>query len=246
MDIMDRYVEWEANDLKDHQGCTFSSKLLKKIQKILPENMEATAETGCGKSTILFSNISKKHFVFALDDRDALDNSSVNFYRNCPLTEIDNVIEIFGPTQKTLPVFEHSAFYDCVLIDGPHGFPFPELEYYFFYPRIKEGGFLIIDDVNIPTIGRMADILADDEAWNLIEIVGCTAIFRRTNHSITDPFADDWWKQMYNRMRVSKNRSDVFVKSDSVKNKITSLKLDQKLHKDRSIKRILKRLFLRG
>jgi hypothetical protein len=46
-----------------------------------------------------------------------------------------------------------------VLLDGPHGYPFPDMEYYFFYPHIKPRGHLVIDDIQIPSIGRMTDIL---------------------------------------------------------------------------------------
>ncbi len=56
-------------------------------------------------------------------------------------------------------MYTHGDPYDCVLIDGPHGYPFPDMEYYYFYPLIKPGGILIIDDIHIPSNGRMADII---------------------------------------------------------------------------------------
>ena len=34
-----------------------------------------------------------------------------------------------------------------VLIDGPHGYPFPEIEYFYFYPRLKPGALLVVDDI---------------------------------------------------------------------------------------------------
>jgi predicted O-methyltransferase YrrM len=173
----------------------------------LPENVENTVETGCGKSTILFSNIARRHRSFALDDR-AEEGSSVDFFEQCPLSRLDRVEFVFGPTQQTLPRFEQHEPYDVILIDGPHGYPFPELEYIFLYPHLKIGGILVLDDVAIPTIGRMADVLAEDEMFELIQVVGNnTALFRRTNAETFDPRGDGWWLQHYNRRRVSRARA---------------------------------------
>ena len=88
------------------------------------------------------------------------------------------------------------------LIDGPHGWPFPELEYWHFYQRIQPGGILIVDDVSIPTIGRMADVIAEDVMWTLVDVVATTALFRRTDAPVFDPLGDGWWTQRFNQRRV--------------------------------------------
>src|ERR1022692_1971501 len=200
--IIEKYIQWEAGRTLSHAKGAFPTNSLQRIEEILPSDMEATAESGCGKSTILFSNLAKCHFVFSIDDRALLDQSSVLFYHNCPVTNKESVTEIFGPTQDTLATYSHRS-YDAVLLDGPHGWPFPEYEYMRFYPYIKPSGYLIVDDVRIPTIGRMADILAEDEMWEFVEIVGNnTAIFRRTNAPMFNPKGDGWWTQKYNRARV--------------------------------------------
>lgn len=201
MSVVDEIVGLNLGNAS-HAAGAFSASTLKKIEMLLPRAMEATAETGCGKSTILFSNISSAHVVFSFDDRDLGDNSSVRFFEDCPLTKLDRVETVFGPTQKTLPIYTKFRDYDCVLIDGPHGYPFPELEYYYFYPHIRKGGFLIIDDVHIPTIGRLADFLQEDDMFDLHEIVDTTAIFKRTTAASFDPFGDGWWTQKYNQRRT--------------------------------------------
>ncbi len=89
-----------------------------------------------------------------------------------------------------------------MLIDGPHGFPFPELEYFFFYPHLKTGALLVIDDIQIPTIGRLADFLSEDRMFERVELIGATAVFRRTDAPTLDPFGDGWWLQDYNRRRA--------------------------------------------
>ena len=227
MSVMKKYMSWEENRNLNHAAQAFPTKVLRQIEEILPERMNLTAETGCGKSTILFSNLSLQNLVFSFDDLSLGHQSSVAFYRDCPVTRLSTVTEIFGPTQRTLPSFAGHGEYDCVLIDGPHGYPFPELEYFYFYPHIRTGGFLILDDVNIPTIGRMADILCEDDMWEVVSLVSCTLILRRTEHSMTDPQGDEWWTQKYNRHRVSRKR-DIFI-SDKPVDRITSLELDKRL-----------------
>lgn len=227
--VLDKFIDWDEGKESDHAGHAFHSGTLRRIEEILPQHMEKTAETGCGKSTILFSNISMSHLVFALDDRMQKENSSVLFYENCPITKNGVITTYLGSTQETLLSFKHDGLYDAVLIDGPHGWPFPEFEYMMFYPHIKPGGYLLLDDVNIPTIGKMADILAEDEMWELVEIVKATAIFRRTNAQIFDPKGDGWWLQKYNRRRVSSKR-DIFLKNKPVSETITSLELDKRMH----------------
>jgi len=222
--IMDRYEQFVRGDV-GHSAGSFPTEVLREIEALLPQNMKYSAETGCGKSTILFSNTSERHVVFALDDRYD-ENSSVTYYENCPVTNLSSIETVFGSTQLTLPYYKHSLKYDAVLIDGPHGWPFPELEYYYFYPHIATGGLLIVDDLCIPTIGRMADILAEDKMWDLVNVAGGnTGIFRRTSEDCFDPYADGWFEQVYNRRRVSTKR-EIFIKLDEVKDAISSANLD--------------------
>ncbi len=77
------------------------------------------------------------------------------------------------------------------------------MEYYFFYPHIKPGGYLIIDDIHIPSIGRMADILQEDAMWNFVTLISTTAVLQRTEAEETPTFGDHWWTQDYNRRRVN-------------------------------------------
>ena len=138
-----------------------------RIESLLGGGDIVSAETGCSKSTIYFSRIATKHKVFCLDDRN-LPDSSVAYFMNCSATRLESVETIFGPTQATLPTYSSHTPYDLVLIDGPHGFPFPELEYFFFYPHLKTGALLVIDDIQIPTIGRLADFLSEDQMFERV------------------------------------------------------------------------------
>ncbi len=224
--VMDAFERWEHASDNHHAG-TFPTAVLKRLEHYLPTNASASAETGCGKSTILFSNLSRNHKVFALDDRHLGDNSSATYFLSCPLSILPHIETVWGPTQKTLPAYCNHASYDFVMIDGPHGYPFPDLEYYFFYPHIRPGGLLIIDDVNIPTIGRLADFIAEDDMFKLCDIIETTCIFRRTDSPVFDPYGDGWWEQKYNRRRVSEKR-DIFLKDKVLLiDEITARQLDR-------------------
>jgi len=154
-----------------------------------------TAETGSGKTTLLFSSLSPRHTVFALDT----GNRSISAAMESSLLDPSVVELVEGPTQKTLPSYSFDGEYDVVLIDGPHGYPFPDLEYFYFYPRVRKGGLLLVDDIHIPSIGRMYRILKACDMWRLIRTVDNMAFFERTDAPLLDPYADGWWLQGYNR-----------------------------------------------
>jgi hypothetical protein len=228
---MDAYEAWDRSP-RNHSSGTFPTDVLRLIERMLPGQMRASAETGCGKSTILFSNLSDHHAVFCLDDREEGDNSSVEFFSRCPITQLDRLELNYGPTQRTLPPYEHTRRYDLVMLDGPHGWPMPELEYYFFYPHIETDGLLILDDCNIPTIGRMADILAEDAMWHLEGLAATAAIFRRTDAPLFNPIGDGWWEQQFNRRRISRKRAFHLADRPEVQDVVSGMHLDAKAFGD--------------
>jgi hypothetical protein len=158
-----------------------------------------SAETGVGKSTLLLSHISQHHTAFALDDTGT-SNSLINV-RDSPLLRRDCVNFIIGPTQQTLPRYSFTNRLQMVLIDGPHGYPFPEIEYYFFYPQLDEDGLLIIDDIHIPTVFRLFSFLREEKMFDFLGVASTTAFFRRNSSAPFDPLGDGWWMQNYNRKR---------------------------------------------
>jgi hypothetical protein len=160
-----------------------------------------TLETGCGRSTLLLSHVSKSHqvFVMCLDDADVDD--SYRLVRSSPLLNEQAVEFILGPTQKTIPVHQFDRQYDLILLDGPHAYPFVELEYYFIYPHIRPGGYLIIDDLWIPTIHNMFGVLKEDAMFRLDEVVENTGFLIRTDAPTFNPWGDGWENQPYNKTR---------------------------------------------
>jgi len=156
--------------------------------------IDNSVETGSGASTLLLSHLSDRHLVFALD----AGNGSVTNIRRSPLLRPGAVIFVEGPTQSTLPSYRFTAALDLVLIDGPHAYPFPDLEYYFLYPHLKAGGILILDDIHIPTVHHLFQFVRRDAMFELDQVVDTTAFFTRTSAPVFDPFGDGWRKQNYN------------------------------------------------
>lgn len=191
-DVLQKIIELPS----DLHGCgSVSSKVLQGIYKHCSNiNIINSIETGSGKTTILFSHLSKSHTVFALD----IENS-VGVVKNSALLNKDSYNWINGPTQKTLPSFNFDKKYQLAYIDGPHGFPFPELEYYYIYPHIEKGGLLILDDILIPTIYNLYKFIKADEMFKELEVIDTTAFFQRTNAETFNQLGDGWWLQGYNK-----------------------------------------------
>lgn len=113
-----------------------------------------------------------------------------------------------GPSQTTLPAYLFDAPLQLVIIDGPHGFPCPQMEYYHFYPNIQDGGILVVDDVNIPTVRWLHNFLVEDDMFDLLNVVENTSFFRRTSSPTFNPYGDDWWLQNYNKPKMPGDKFD--------------------------------------
>ena len=204
--ITNRIAENERSR-SDHRAGSIENSNLARIEKLIRAQFGDrtdlhTLETGCGKTTVLFSNYAHAHEVFCVDDRDE-SNSSVNYLLSFSEYNAEVTKFNFGPTQQTLPRFDHATSYDVVLLDGPHGYPFPDLEYYFVYPHLKENSLLLVDDIQIPSIGSMFDILKEDWMFDFIGLIGYMGVLKRNATPCFDPFGDNWWVQHFNRRRTS-------------------------------------------
>jgi hypothetical protein len=177
-----------------HGSGTFDSVTLKALVRYA-ESREITcsAETGSGASTIVLSRCAKRHVVFSVDAAN-----SITAVRQSGLL-LDNVQWIEGPTQLTLPRHRFEEPLQFALIDGPHAWPFPDMEYYYLYQHIETGGILVIDDIQIPTIRNMFEVVSAEPMWRTLEVVHQTAFLERTPAPTFCPIGDYWWEQRYNK-----------------------------------------------
>jgi len=179
-----------------HRAGTFSKVTLEAIVRHATErDISYSAETGSGASTLLFSHLSSHHTVFATDG----GTDSVRAVQASPLLRSGTVTFVEGPTQVTLPGHRFENKLQLVLIDGPHAYPFPDLEYFYFYEHLDEHALLIIDDIHIRSVNNLFEFLRAEDMFVLSEVVETTAFFRRTGAPAFSRVGDGWWLQGYNR-----------------------------------------------
>lgn len=177
-----------------HRAGTMSADALSAIAAHASRRpIRNSVETGCGATTLLLSHLSENHQVFALDIGD-----SVSSVRRSAMLRPEVVTFIDGPSQRTLPKHHFSEGLQLALIDGPHAYPFPDLEYYFLYPHLDPGALLILDDIQIRSIHNLFEFLRSDSMFRLEEVVRSTAFFTRTEAPTFDPTGDGWQEQGYN------------------------------------------------
>jgi len=182
-----------------HLSGTLSRRAYRSLARHLSaRRVDYSAETGAGASTLLFSQLSSHHTVFALDG----GCGSVNNVRVSPFLKTTTTTFVEGPTQTTLPSYRFDHALQAALLDGPHAYPFPELEYYYLYPHLEEGALLVIDDIQIRSVYNLFCFLKAEEMFELIEVVGKTAFFRRTSVPVFCPTGDEWWTQGYNKWPI--------------------------------------------
>ncbi len=180
-------------------GSMSPATLIKLAQHLQARDVQHSVETGAGASTLVFSHLSRSHTVFALNS-----DESITMVLRSPSLNRQVTTFVEGPTQKTLPAHSFRSPLQAVLLDGPHAYPFPDLEYFYLYPRIELDGLLVIDDIHIPSIQNLFQVVAHDDMFRLLEVCGKTAFLRRTDAPLFDPWGDNWWLQGFNRRTIWK------------------------------------------
>lgn len=152
---------------------------------------EATIETGCGYSTLVFAAAGCRHVVISpvsaeharireWGGQHGIDFSQVTF--------IADKAEVVLPTLDTPPLA-------CALIDGWHAFPGPFLDWFFISQRLVVDGYVMVDDVQIRACGILRDFLNSEHGrWQPCGQVGRTAIFKKLTSEL---FVGDWNSQPY-------------------------------------------------
>jgi hypothetical protein len=145
-----------------------------------------SAETGCGGSTIVFSQSSDHHTAFAIEGA----NLTITELRKHVDLRAERVTFVEGETKDTLPGHVFPSELDLVLLDGPHAYPMPQLEFVYLFRDLRVGGWLVIDDLQIPSVHELFRFLEREPCVVLEEVIVRTAFFRRIS---ADPSVPDGW-----------------------------------------------------
>lgn len=156
----------------------------------------STAETGCGGSTIVLSHASERHVAFAIEG----EYRTIADLRGNDDLRRENVVFVEGETKDTLPGYRFESDIDLALLDGPHAYPMPQIEFGYLFPRVKVGGWLVMDDIQIPSVYQLFEFLKRESSVQLEEVAVRTAFFRRIKALESGP--DGWERQGLNRRPI--------------------------------------------
>src|SRR3984957_3942723 len=183
-----------ARVLQFHPWDAMAPAALEALAKRGP--FQFSAETGCGGSTIVLSHVSKHHTAFAIEGEER----TITGLRQYSGFRADTVVFLEGETRRPLPLHRFEGRLDLALLDGPHAYPLPQLEFAYLFPHIKEGGWLALDDVQIPSVHELVRFLRMESSLVLEEVVVRTAFFRKVREADFGP--DGWQHQGMNRRGV--------------------------------------------
>jgi hypothetical protein len=105
-----------------------------------------------------------------------------------------------GETKDTLPQYRFEDQIDLVLLDGPHAYPLPQIELAYLFPWIRLEGWLVVDDIQIPSVHEIFDFLRKESSVVLEGVIVRTAFFRRIGMVENGP--DGWAMQGINRHTI--------------------------------------------
>lgn len=190
---------------KDNQ---ISLTALKHIEYYLSRHFSAeidlkTLEFGCGSSTLLFSRYAHSHVVYDAGDdfkRRTQHLKSNQFGDKAKLKFINSNF------QESMSVDHKNETYNIVLFNGNTAYPNPDVNYFYILPYLEHGSILIINNVNIPTINNLCNILKQDDMFYLHSTVQATAFFTRTSAPTFDYKKKSWPHQSYNAQQYVGDR----------------------------------------
>ena len=185
-------AELLATPPRVHLDGTESWALEREVLSWLASNLKPqwrTIETGCGSSTVVFMLAGTEHTTIAPNASEHEDTRQWCAQRGFPT---DRATAIVDDSTKVLPSVE--GRFDLGLIDGGHAFPLPFVDWLYIAQRLRVGGLVIVDDINLPTCGILHAFLdAERERWQRVELFERTSVFRKLSDVVISP--NDWTGQ---------------------------------------------------
>jgi predicted O-methyltransferase YrrM len=128
-----------------------------------------TLETGLGISTALFALWGTEHTCVVHDQREVDVLRAWAGERDIDLGRM--TFEV-GMTDEVLPRLEPTAL-DLAFVDGGHAFPTAIIDWYYTAGRLREGGVVVFDDVQLASVRLgLFDFLQADPRWEPVAMTG--------------------------------------------------------------------------
>jgi predicted O-methyltransferase YrrM len=159
-------------------------------------------ETGCGVSTLVFvlcgAHLTTVTYRSVEEQR---------FRAHCAERDIaiDDLQFHIGSSHDQLPALPRDEV-DLVFVDGGHGFPTPIIDTVYAGRRLRSGGLLVLDDMQLPAVELLARVLDADPQWSREAATWKWAAWTRVGDG--EPFASDFDEQLWLRPAVSGMISD--------------------------------------
>jgi precorrin-6B methylase 2 len=159
------------------------------LDQHLSEGMK-TLEVGAGSSTIIFAIKGTQHTCIVPDEKQV---RRIREYCDLHQLSSSKITFILEKSQYALPkITQHD--YDCILIDGSHGFPSPFVDWYYSADLLKIGGIVIVDDLHIWTCSTLVDFLREEPEWRIVKETSRTAVLMKIQDGSQNK---EWTHQAY-------------------------------------------------
>jgi len=196
---------------------------LRFLYELLQPGM-TTLETGCGQTTVVFSIANATHTCITPNKAEMSRIRAYCHKLNLP----ENIRFVPESSDAALPCGEDIPLeLDMVFIDGAHRFPLPIIDWYYTAPRLKNGGFVAIDDYTMPSVRVLFDFLCMETEWKQVRISENTAFFEKLGDPYID-FEDDWQHQ---RINLAFKKETFDPKPESLRMKYVPLELMKQILK---------------
>ncbi|MDP9101171.1 MAG: class I SAM-dependent methyltransferase [Actinomycetota bacterium] len=144
----------------------------------------ATLETGAGSSTVVFALAGTRHTVVT---PNAEEFPRIRAYAEGLGADTANITFVPNSSDWYLPTVGTTDDLDLVLIDGKHAFPWPVIDWFYTAGRLRVGGVLLLDDVQLRAVRVVADFLDADDHWVREQsTVENLAVYRKTRDGVFD------------------------------------------------------------
>lgn len=149
-----------------------------------------TVETGLGVSTVVFLLAGAVHTAVFLDPAEG---ESLLAYCRERSVSTDELSLYPSASDVVLPTLERTPL-DAVFVDGLHSFPFPHLDWFYAGSRLRRGGILVVDDIQLPAPLQLACFLDADSRWRTLRRTDKWVAYARESEGTLN---EEWRKQPF-------------------------------------------------
>lgn len=153
-----------------------------------------TLETGAGCSTLIFAAAGANHLAVTPSAEEAKLIREYALAHAIPFNTVQFANE---SSDIFLPALKENGF-DLILLDGKHAFPWPVIDWFYTADKLKQGGLMVIDDVQMRPVAMLIEFLDTDTHWMRAEQISDNTIaYSKISNNIHDVA---WHMQAYSQV----------------------------------------------